>query len=113
MPDYSGPFGDPKARDFVGEIEKSMDGVITRTTEHFNKAVDRIAPRPIGSVKSTPDEAFHDYLTTIASAPDPKVALEGWITEKASQYGLTKALDMAADMVLENEARLAEFDKNA
>ena len=104
-------FGSPKERDYIAGLEKSMNDVIGRTSEHFEETVDRIAPRAIGSTKSSPDEAFQDYLLNHAGSSDPAAAGEAWVKEKAGQYGLAKALDMYADMVLSNERKLRSFEK--
>lgn len=103
-------FGSPKERDYIASLEKSMTDVVNRTTQHFEETVDRIAPRAIGSTKSSPDESFHDYLLNHAGSGDPAAAGEAWVKEKAGQYGLAKALDMYADMVEANEKRLKGFE---
>jgi hypothetical protein len=103
-------FGSPEQKDYIASLERSMTDVVKRTTQHFEETVDRIAPRAIGSTKSSPDDAFQDYLLNIAGSGDPAAAGEEWVKGKASQYGLAKALDMFADMVLSNEERLKGFE---
>ena len=106
-------FGSPKQNDYIAKVEKSINDVVDRTTKHFEAAVDRIAPRAIGSQKLSTDEEFSDYLLLHADAPDPTEAGYQWVSEKAGQYGLPKALELYADYVARNEARLQEYGQPA
>ena len=104
-------FGTPNAKDEIARIERGINEVVDRATQHFESVVDRIAPRPIGSTKLPPGEQFRDYLMTIAAAPDPVQAGTDWVTEHAKSVGVMKALSDFLDMVTENEKRLASFQE--
>jgi len=93
-------FGSPKERDFIAGVEQSMNDVVDRTSKHFEEVVDRVAPRAIGSQKVPNQERFQEAVLNLLDVPDPVEAGHAWVTEKASQYGLMKALEMYADEVL-------------
>ena len=104
-------FGSPMERDDIARVERGINSVIDKATTHFEQTVDKIAPRAIGSERVPPEEEFREYLLTIADSGDPVAAGKAWVTERASQYGLPKALEMWADYVAANEKRLEEFSQ--
>ena len=104
-------FGSPGERDDIARVERGIQSVVEKQAKHFESVVDKLAPRAIGSERVPPEEEFREYLLTIADSGDPVEAGKAWVTERASQYGLPKALEMWADYVAANEKRLEEFSQ--
>jgi len=99
-------FGDLRQNDWIAFLEETTRDMVGWGIE-LKKSLDSIAPRAVGSKQVTPEQELSDYVQ-IKSSSDPDAAFGEWMTQRASQYGVTVAIKMGIAFIRRNEERLTK-----